>query len=245
MKRVNTICDIGSGIIPSVIDHLPDLLAWLEPRALLLAIALPPIIRIVGHWLPEEVFMVAIGVLAARSGSPQAAVLLLSAVVVSHFLTDQAVFLVGRWLRPRLSRFPRVEARLGMVTSRLESSPAALFGFIPARVLPLGRGAWLAGCGVVDIPWSRFAAVDVMALLVHLATWSGLGWWLANDLGRLALSAQVGKVAGLWLAVALLAAIGGLVVWRTRPVWQPVSVRAVRRAGRTLLSGSRQSRSDA
>lgn len=227
-----------------MIENLPDLLAWLEPRALLLAICLPPVIRVVGHWLPEEVFMVAIGVLAARSGSPQAAALLFAAVVASHFVTDQAVFLIGRWLRPRLARFPRIQARLGVVTSRLEGSPAALLGFIPARVLPLGRGAWLAGCGVVGIPWARFAAVDLAALLVHLATWSGLGWWLANDLGRLAVSAQVGKVAGLWLAIALVAAIGGLVVWRTRPRWQPAGVRVVRRAGRTLRHGPRQPRRD-
>ena len=37
--------------------------------AILLALLLPPLIRLVGHWIPEELFMVAIGVLAARSPS--------------------------------------------------------------------------------------------------------------------------------------------------------------------------------
>jgi membrane protein DedA with SNARE-associated domain len=228
-----------------VTESLPDLLAWLQPRALLLALALPPVIRVVGHWLPEEVFMVAIGVLAAQAGSPAAAAVLLAAVVLSHFVSDQAVFLGGRWLRPRLARFPRIESRLALVTGRLASSPAALLGLIPARVLPLGRGAWLAGCGVVGIPWRRFAAVDLAALLVHLATWSGLGWWLATDLGRLAASTEVGKVVGVWLGVGLVAVLGVVAVWRSRPYWLPVGSRAIRRVGSTRLDTGRTPRRDA
>ena len=38
---------------------------------------------------------------------------------------------------------------------------------------------------MVRIPWPRFAVVDSAALMVHLLTWSGLGWWLAGDLRRL------------------------------------------------------------
>jgi membrane protein DedA with SNARE-associated domain len=216
------------------VHHLVDLIAWIEPHAVLLALLLPPLIRIVGHWIPEELFMVAIGVLAARSPSGGGAALILAAVVASHFVTDQIVYLGGRWLRPRLARFPKIDARLTSVTDRLSHASSALLGLVPARVLPLGRGAWLAACGVVRIPWTRFAAVDMAALGIHLAVWSGLGWWLAGDLGRLAASADTGRIVAAWLAVTLVTAITLVVLWRSRESWQPTTIRIVRRAGRSL-----------
>ena len=215
-------------------QHLVDLIAWIEPHAILLAFALPPLIRVVGHWIPEELFMVTLGVLAAGNPSAGGAAAILGAALVSHFVTDQIVYVAGRWLRPRLERFPRIETRLASVTDRLEHSPSALLGLVPARILPLGRGAWLAACGVVRIPWVRFASVDLAALVVHVAVWSGLGWWLAGDLSRLATSADAGKVAGVWLAVALVSAITAVILWRSREVWQPRTIRTVRRAGRSF-----------
>jgi membrane protein DedA with SNARE-associated domain len=216
------------------VQTLADLITWIEPHAILLALLLPPVIRVVGHWLPEEVFMVAIGVLAARSPSAQGAAAILGAATLSHFVTDQIVYLGGRWLRPRLDRFPRIESRLRTVTDRLAGSPGALLGLVPARVLPLGRGAWLAACGAVRIPWPRFAAVDLAALLVHLSVWSGLGWWLSGDLRRLAESTETGKLVGVWLAVGLVIAIMVAILWRSRAAWQPRTSRAIRRSlGRT------------
>jgi membrane protein DedA with SNARE-associated domain len=198
------------------LGHLTDLIAWLEPHAFVLALVIPPVIRVVGHWIPEELFMVAIGVLAARADSPGTAAAILGAVLLSHFVTDQAVYLAGRWLRPRLGRFPRIDGRLRFVTDRLAASPLALLGLVPARVLPVGRGAWLAACGVVRVPWPRFATVDLSALVVHLCVWSGLGWWFAGDLQRLSASADVSRLVGTWLAVALVIAISVVIVRRSR-----------------------------
>jgi len=225
------------------VQQLVDLIAWIEPHAILLALLLPPIIRIVGHWIPEELFMVTLGVLAARSPSASAATAIFGAALLSHFVTDQIVYLGGRWLRPRLERFPRIEARLGSVANRLTDSPGALLGLVPARVLPLGRGAWLAACGVVRISWVRFAMVDLAALVVHLCVWSGLGWWFAGDLGRLAASADAGRIAGVWLAGALITTVTAVILWRSRQAWQPRTIRTVRRAGRSLRRFGRNSNS--
>jgi membrane protein DedA with SNARE-associated domain len=222
------------------VQHLVDLIAWIEPHAILLALFLPPLIRVVGHWIPEELFMVTIGVLAANSASASTAATILGAALLSHFVTDQVVYLGGRWLRPRLERFPRIEARLASVTAKLAESPAALLGFVPARVLPLGRGAWLAACGVVRIPWPRFATVDIAALVIHLSVWSGLGWWLAGDLSRLAASADTSRVVGVWIAFALITAITAVILWRSREAWQPRTISVVRRAGRSLRWRSRR-----
>ena len=214
---------------------LAEALVWLEPRALLLAIALPPLIRLVGHLLPEEVFMVSIGVLAARAGSPREAVVLLLAVVLSHFVTDQSVYLGGRWVRPRLDRFPRVRDRLSVVTDRLVSSPAALLWFVPARVFPLARGAWLAGCGVVGVTWRRFVMIDLVALSVHLITWCGLGWWLAGDIAKLESTTHAGKFATTWAVVIIASITLTWFGWRHRRTWQPKTVGVARRLGRTLF----------
>lgn len=215
-------------------QQLTDVLAWLAPHALVLALALPPVIRCVGHLVPEELFMISMGVLAARAPSAGQAATLLGAVLLSQLLTDQTVYLVGCWLRPRLQRFPAIASRLERVTARLASSPAALLGLIPGRVLPLGRAAWLAGAGVVAIPWPRFALVDLLALVTHVAVWSGMGWWLAGDLLRLQTSAELGRVLGLWLAAALVGAIIAVLVWRRRPSWQPTTTRAMRKAAATV-----------
>jgi membrane protein DedA with SNARE-associated domain len=229
------------GIYSIIVEgQVAEALAWLTPRALLLALLMPPLIRIVGHLLPEEIFMVAIGVLAAASGSPREAAVLLLAVTASHFVTDQAVYLSGRWLRPRLGRFPRLAVRLESVTESLAASPAALVSLIPARVLPLGRAAWLAGCGVVRIPWPRFALVDLAALVVHVSVWSGLGWWLAGDLARLESTARLGRLIAVWVAVTI---AFGLALWLARrrwSEWQPATARAVRRVGHSLRQMARK-----
>jgi len=213
---------------------LADILAWLQPRALMLAVVLPPVIRILGHFIPEELFMIAMGVLASRSESPQAAATLLIAVFLSQAATDQLVYLVGRWLRPRLDRWPRLQRRLSVVTSRLSSSPAALAFVIPGRVLPLGRAAWMASCGIIKVSWPRFLLVDATALTIHVLCWSGLGWWLAGDIQRLEATANMGKLFGVTIFLTLLTAIAGWYAWQRRADWQPATVQVARRIGESI-----------
>jgi len=210
------------------VEHqLAELLARLEPNAIWLALTLPVAIRMVGHWIPEELFMIAVGVLAERAPSSRLAAGIVFAAWSGHFITDQAVYVAGRWIRPRLTRYPRIVPRLERVAGRLRASRGAIYALIPARVLPLGRAAWLAGAGVVGVRWLRFAAVDALALVVHVLVWCGLGWWAGGNLGVLAFSAEVAKVTAWWLAIAILAAATAVLTWRSRLMWRPSASRIV------------------
>jgi membrane protein DedA with SNARE-associated domain len=182
----------------------------LRAHALLLALVLPPAIRLVGHWLPEEPLMVAMGILAQRSKRPEAAAIL-GLLWLSNAATDHVVFGLGRVLAPRLGRWPRVERRLRPALERAARSRWTLAAFVPARVLPLGRGAWLAGFGVAGVPISRFAPVDVVAVAAHLVVWCGLGWWLGAN------ATDVVAVAGpaaAWAVLAAVAGAGAVMAWR-------------------------------
>jgi membrane protein DedA with SNARE-associated domain len=187
-----------------------ELVHTLQAHALLLAIVLPPAIRLAGHWLPEEPLMVAMGILAAR-GTPEQAVVLFAALWVSHAATDNAVFWLGRTIAPHLERWPRIARRVRPVAERVAASRWALTALIPARVLPLGRGAWLAGFGMAGVRWLTFAAVDGFAVAVFLFVWCGLGWWVGP---RVNLLLSVAKPAALWLLAAIAASVGAVLAWR-------------------------------
>ncbi len=189
------------------------LLQWIEPHAVLLALLLPAVIRVAGHWLPEELFMVAVGALAARR-SPGEAVVLLCAVWIGHFLTDQVVYAIGRGLRVPLLARERARKRVVPILERVRRSQKAVWGFVPARVLPLGRGAWLLALGAAAVPRLRFAIVDAVALVVHVVVWCGLGW-VAE--GRATVIMEVGKVGLLWAVAAAAISMGAVAVWRRLP----------------------------
>jgi membrane protein DedA with SNARE-associated domain len=182
----------------------------LQAHALLLALVLPPAIRLVGHWLPEEPLMIAMGILAARS-TPERAALLFGALWLSHALTDYVVFSLGRALAPRLDRWPRIARRVQPVAERVAGSRWTLPALIPARVLPLGRGVWLMGYGLAGVPALKFAAADAAAVAAFLLVWCGLGWWLGPRVdGALA----VAKPATLWLVAAAVVIASAVLSWR-------------------------------
>ncbi len=184
-----------------------------QEHSLLLAVLLPPAIRIVGHWLPEEPLMVAMGMLAARSG-PDRAAAILGLLWLSHAATDHAVFSLGRLLSPHLERWPRVARRVRPVADRIAASRWALAALVGVRALPLARGAWLLGFGVAGVRRSRFAVADGAGVTTDLLLWCGLGWWLGARMDTLL---PVARPAALWLLLAVVASAAAVTAWRHLP----------------------------
>jgi membrane protein DedA with SNARE-associated domain len=189
---------------------MDSVLQVLEAHGILLAVLLPPAIRLAGHWLPEEPLMVAMGMLAARS-EPQRATLILLLLWLSHALTDNAMYSLGRIVPARLGRWPNLESRVRATAGRVNGSPWALAALVPVRVLPLGRGAWLMGFGLAGVPRLRFIPADGLAVAVHLLVWCGLGWWLGSRAGDLV---EVLKPAAGWALLAAAAAVAAVWGWR-------------------------------
>jgi membrane protein DedA with SNARE-associated domain len=189
--------------------------------------------RFVGHLLPEELFMIAIGVVAHRADSPADATVLLGAVFVGHLIGDHTMFAVGVWLERRTQAFPRLAARVRPLAARLRSRPSRLLGLIPGRVFPFARGAWMAACGYVNVPLWLYTTVDALAIVVHIAFWSGLGWFFAGHVSSLEVLVEAAPVVAAWIVATLLTAIGSVVVWRRKAPgrlkeWAPESWRALR-----------------
>jgi membrane protein DedA with SNARE-associated domain len=187
-----------------------EILHALQAHAVLLALLLPPAIRVTGHWLPEEPLMVAMGVLASRS-TPERAAMILAALWLSHAATDYAVFSLGRLLGSRLDRWPRLAGRVHPVAERVAASAWTRAALIPARVLPLGRAVWLLGFGLGGVPGPAFAALDAVAVAAFLLVWCGLGWWVGP---RITLLLPAARPAALWLLLAAVASAGAVVLWR-------------------------------
>ncbi len=175
----------------------------LQAHALLLAVVLPVMIRLVGHWLPEEPLMVAMGAVAAQS-APARAALLLVTLWASHTATDYAVFSLGRLMAPRLDRWPRVARKVRPVADRVARSRWTLAALIPVRVFPVGRGAWLFGYGLAGVRGVAFVVVDAAAVALFLLMWCGLGWLAGPWVG---LRFSLSRPMALWLGAGLVAIV--------------------------------------
>lgn len=192
----------------------------LAPHAVLLALALPVVMRFVGHALPEELFMIAIGVVASRAESHADASLLLAAVFIGHLIGDHVMFCVGIWLERRSGGFPRLAERIHPLVHRLRARPSHLLGFIPGRVFPFARGAWMAACGYVKVPLWLYTSIDAFAIAAHIAFWCGLGWFFAGQVSSLEIVVEAAPVVAGWIAATLIAAALSVMLWRRKaPSW--------------------------
>lgn len=167
--------------------------------------------------LPSETAVVALGALAAASGSPSP-VLLVAVAAVGALTGDLAVFAIGRaagFDRWAWMRRGRVGAALARVRSTIQSRPAVLI--FTARYIPYARIAVNLAAGASGLPLRRY---------LPLAALAGVAWACYNvAVGALFGGALPGQpVLAIALSVVVAVSLGVLVDLVIRRV-------AARRAG--------------
>lgn len=166
---------------------------WLVPAVFALVVADAFLVVV-----PSETVVVAVGALAAASGSPVVwAVLPVAAL--GAVLGDSLCFLIGR--RIGLDRFTRRPGRVQRAVDRVRSTvrerPAVLI--FTARYIPFARIAVNLAAGAGGLPYRRYLPLSVLA---------GVGWAVYNTaIGAVTGSALRGQPL-LAVAISVPIAIG-------------------------------------
>lgn len=149
--------------------------------------------------LPSETAVVALGALAAASGSPHPA-LLIAVAAVGALSGDLAVFAIGRAVgleRWGWMRRGRVGAALTRVRETVRSRPAVLI--FTARYIPYARIAVNLAAGASGLPARRY---------LPLAAAAGLAWACYNVVIGAAFGGVLPGQPVLAIALSVVAAIG-------------------------------------
>ncbi len=197
-------------------DLLTDLVTYFAQHGYL-AVLLALLLCSIGAPLPEDVTLVAGGVIA---GLGYANVhVMLAVAMCGVLLGDLAVFTSGyhfgaRILRWRLVARVMTPKRYAMVKDKFTRyGNGLLFG---ARFLPGMRTAVFITAGLTHrVSVWRFLLLDGLAALISVPIWVYLGYFGANNHEWLVKWLHRGQ-AGLWTVLGLLIIIGGLYWWRRR-----------------------------
>jgi membrane-associated protein len=186
-----------------VFGHFTDLVAnasgWAYGIVFLLAF-LDAILPIV----PSETAVITAGVVAA-SGDLSLPVIV-AAAAGGAFLGDNTAYWIGRRFGgPVVDRFfsgGKAHRRIEWAQTQLSERGGQLI--VAARFIPGGRTAVTLSAGLLEFPWKRFIAFDVLASLVWALYASLLGY-----IGGQAFEHAAWK--GLLLALGLGFAMGGVI----------------------------------
>lgn len=159
--------------------------------------------------VPGETAVIAAAVVAAGGGL--SVVLVFLSAWLGAFVGDNISYALGAYVgRPvarRLFTGARSRRVLSWTHRQLEQRGALVI--VGARFIPGGRTAVTVSCGLLDMPWRRFALADV----VGTALWGGyataLGWF-----GGTAFRQSLWKPLAVSFAVAGIVALLGELVRR-------------------------------
>lgn len=159
----------------------------------------------VGVPLPEDVPLIAAGVLAAHGGPN---LVLASAFCLGVILArDYAFFWLGRRYGLRLlqTRWGRRLVPADLVERMTERIQAHGVKIVAGGRFAIGvRTAIFFAAGVAAVPSRRFLLADGLAALISVPLWVGLGWIFAENLATLEPIVRDARLAtGLGLALVL------------------------------------------
>jgi membrane-associated protein len=196
-----------------MLDSLVDLAsgsAW--TYALVFAVAALDVLLPI---LPSESLLVAAAALSASGRLNVAAVALAGAA--GALLGDNIAFLCGRLLDTRVHRWldasPRRRKRLRWAEHQLDRRGGVII--VGSRFIPGGRTATMLAAGMLEMPWRRFVAFDLLAAVIWALYGTAIGYF-----GGTAFEDQpligVAVALGLALVAGLAVELGRRVVLRVR-----------------------------
>jgi membrane-associated protein len=196
-----------------MLDSLVDLAsgsAW--TYALVFAVAA---LDVLAPILPSESLLVAAAALSASGRLDVAAVAMAGAA--GAFLGDNIAFLCGRLLDTRVHRWldasPRRRKRLRWAEHQLDRRGGTII--VGSRFIPGGRTVTMLAAGMLEMPWRRFVAFDLLAAVIWALYGTGIGYF-----GGTAFEDQpligVAVALGLALVAGLAVELGRRVVTRLR-----------------------------
>ena len=188
--------------------------------------------------IPSEGTVIAAGVLAASTGTPNL-LLTMAAAAAGAFVGDHLSYAVGRsFLGPKLlSRSRRLREAVGRVSRQLDKRGGTLI--VAGRFIPGGRTAVTLACGSAGYPLRKFTRATALAGVAWAAYSGAIGL-----LGGAAFAAN--PVLGLVVSIGLSVGITGAVELVRRRTPQKVVAQGGVDAPDTALgyhSGSQHSRS--
>jgi membrane-associated protein len=150
--------------------------------------------------LPSESLVVAAAALAASGRL--SVVLVAVAAAAGALLGDNLAFLCGRLLDTRMRRWleatPRRRERLGWVEHQLDRRGGTII--VGSRFVPGGRTATMIAAGLLEMPWRRFVALDLIAAVIWALYGTAIGYF-----GGSAFEDEPVVGVGVALALALVA----------------------------------------
>ena len=133
--------------------------------------------------IPGETALIG-GALLASDGD-LSLVAVIAAGIIGGWVGDNASYLLGarlgRPLAGSLARSERAQRRLEWARDQLEDRGAEVI--ISIRFVPVGRTASTFACGLLEMPWRRFALVDAVAVSLWTVYAAVLGFAAGRTLG--------------------------------------------------------------
>jgi membrane protein DedA with SNARE-associated domain len=153
--------------------------------------------------IPGETALIGGALLASDGELSLAAVI--AAGILGGWVGDNVSFLLGarlgRPLAGALSRGERARRRLAWAQEQLEERGGEMI--VSIRFVPVGRTASTFMCGLLAMPWRRFAFFDAVAVIAWTTYAAVLGYMAGRTLG-------IGGPAVIAIAIAIAVVLGVL-----------------------------------